>query len=131
MPREVVNVEDVARLPAWSHAVITGPWIHVSGTCGAADDSFDLVPGGTGEQTTQTLRNIERILQACGASLDDVVHLDIYLLEMDDFHEFNTAYTAVFGEENPPTRTTVSSPKLGPRGARVEINCVAYRGEGR
>src|SRR5690606_32745679 len=66
MPLQRITVGGLARLPAFCHAVVADGWIHVSGTLGTAPGSMELVPGGTGPQTTQALRNIEQILRACG-----------------------------------------------------------------
>jgi 2-iminobutanoate/2-iminopropanoate deaminase len=53
---------------------------------------MELVPGGAGPQTTQTLRNIEAILVASGASLADVVKANVYVSDMSTFNEVNDAY---------------------------------------
>ena len=78
MPSNRVYVEGLARLPAFSHATIAGDFIFVSGTLGSKPNSMELVEGGVGAQTTQTLRNIETILQACGASLEDLVKVNVF-----------------------------------------------------
>jgi 2-iminobutanoate/2-iminopropanoate deaminase len=86
---------------------------------------MDLVEGGTGRETTQTLRNIEVILKSCGASLDDVVKVDVFLKDMGTFAEMNEAYLAVMGSD-PPARITVGRAELA-LGAAVEIDCIAYK----
>ncbi|MGD9099306.1 MAG: RidA family protein [Anaerolineae bacterium] len=120
-----VIVEGLARLPAFCHAVIAGDSIYVSGTIGVKPDSMELVAGGTGPETTQTLRNIEVILKACGASLDDVVKASVFLADMDTFAEMNRAYLEVVGDD-PPARITVGRAELA-LGAAVEIDCIAYK----
>ena len=120
-----VNVDGLARLPAFCHAVVAGDFIYVSGTLGVKPNSMDLVQGGTGQETTQTLRNIETVLKACGASLDDVVKVDVFLEDMGMFAEMNEAYLAVMGS-NPPARITVGRAALA-LGAAVEIDCIAYK----
>ena len=120
-----VNVDGLARLPAFCHAVVAGDFIYVAGTLGVKPDSMDLVEGGTGPETTQTLRNIELILKACGASLDDVVKVDVFLEDMGMFAEMNEAYLAVMGSD-PPARITVGRAELA-LGAAVEIDCIAYK----
>ncbi|MCB0189697.1 MAG: RidA family protein, partial [Caldilineaceae bacterium] len=72
-----VTVDGLAKLPAFCHAVIAGDFIYVSGTLGALPNSMTLIDGGTGPETTQTMRNIETILQACGATLADVVKVNV------------------------------------------------------
>ena len=125
MKLKKVNVEGLGRLPAFCHAVVAGDFIYVSGTLGVKPNSMDLVEGGTGPETTQTLRNIEAILKACDASLDDVVKVDVFLADMSTFGEMNEAYLDIMGSD-PPARITVGRAELA-LGAAVEIDCIAYK----
>ena len=120
-----VNVPGLARLDTFCHAVVAGDYIHVSGTLGTPGESLELIEGGVGPQTVQALRNIERILEACGAGLEDLVKVNVFLAEMAMFAEMNGAYLEVMGE-NPPARITVGRAGLALGGA-VEIDGVAYR----
>ena len=125
MRAKKVNVEALGRLPAFSHAVVAGDFIYVSGTLGTKPGGLDLVEGGTREQTTQTLRNIETILQECGASLADLVKVNVFLSDMRTFPEMNAAYLEIIGSD-PPARITVGRVELALGGA-VEIDAVAYK----
>ncbi|MCB8924489.1 MAG: RidA family protein [Ardenticatenaceae bacterium] len=120
-----VTVSGLARLPAFCHAVIAGDFIYVSGTLGTKPGSRELVEGGTGPQTTQTLRHIERILQECDASLADLVKVNVFLADMQTFAAMNEAYLALMGDD-PPARITVGRAELA-LGAAVEIDAVAYK----
>jgi 2-iminobutanoate/2-iminopropanoate deaminase len=122
--RKVV-VDGLARLPAFCHAVIAGDFIYASGSLGSKPNSLELVDGGTGPQTEQTLRNIEKILLECGASFQDVVKMNVFLTDMNSFAEMNQAYMEVLGSD-PPARITVGCTELA-LGAAVEIDCVAYK----
>ncbi|HEX9847683.1 MAG TPA: RidA family protein [Acidimicrobiia bacterium] len=122
---EKVVVDGLARLPAFSHAVVAGDTIYVSGSLGTLPDSMTLATGGTGPETTQTLKNVEMILQGCGASLADVVKVNVFVSDMATFNEMNDAYLEVFGE-SPPARTTVGGVDLA-LGAAIEIDCIAHR----
>ncbi len=126
MASRKVNAEAVGRLPTFCSAVVAGDFIYVSGTLGTLPGSFDLVPGGTGPQTTQTLRNIETILADCGAQLADLVKMNVFLADMSSFREMNAAYAEVIGDD-PPARITVGRAELA-LGAAVEIDAVAYTG---
>jgi len=119
-----VTVDGLARLPAFCHAVVAGDFIYVSGTLGTKPGLLELVPGGTGPETVQTLRHIERILQECGASLDDLVKVNVFLADMTTFGEMNSAYLSVIGDD-PPARITVGRAELA-LDAAVEIDAVAY-----
>ena len=125
MRAKKVNVESLGRLPAFCHAVVAGDFIYVSGTLGTRPGGLDLVEGGTREQTAQTLRNIEIILQECGASLADLVKVNVFLSDMKTFPEMNAAYLEIIGSD-PPARITVGRVDLA-LGAAVEIDAVAYK----
>jgi 2-iminobutanoate/2-iminopropanoate deaminase len=128
MRAKKVNVEALGRLPAFSHAVVAGDFIYVSGTLGTQPGGLDLVEGGTREQTTQTLRNIETVLQECGASLADLVKVNVFLADMKTFPEMNAAYLQIIGSD-PPARITVGRVDLA-LGAAVEIDAIAYKPRG-
>jgi 2-iminobutanoate/2-iminopropanoate deaminase len=124
---EKVVVEGLARVPSFSHAVIAGDFVYVAGSLGTMGDTAELVEGGVGPQTTQTIRNLETILEATGLGLGNVVKMNVYLSDMADFQLMNEAYMEAIGD-SPPARITVGGVDLALGGA-VEIDCVAYRGE--
>jgi len=129
MDARKVTVDGVGKLKAFCHAVVAGDFIYVSGTLGTKPSSFDLVDGGTGPETRQTLRNIETILVGCDASLEDLVKLNVFLADIETFGEMNTAYLEVLGDA-PPARITVGRAALA-LGASVEIDAVAYKPQAR
>jgi 2-iminobutanoate/2-iminopropanoate deaminase len=118
-----INIEGLGRLPAFSHAVVAGETVYVSGCLGTLPNTMELAPGGTGPETTQTLANIETILEGAGSSLQKVVKVNVYLADMSEFNEMNDAYLAFF-RETPPARITVGGVDLALGGA-VEIDCIA------
>jgi 2-iminobutanoate/2-iminopropanoate deaminase len=120
---QTIVVEDLGRLPQFSHAVVAGDFVFVSGTLGTLGRTLDLAPGGTGPETTQALRNIESILRASGADFGNVVKVSVYLTDMSTFPAMNEAY-GVFFPDDPPARITVGASELA-LGASVEIECVA------
>jgi 2-iminobutanoate/2-iminopropanoate deaminase len=125
MANQKIIVPGLARLPAFCHAVVAGDTIYVSGTLGTKPDSMELVEGGAGPQTTRTLHIIAEILAACGATLGDVVKMNVYLADMSAFGEMNAAYLAIMGGD-PPARITVGRVELA-LGAAVEIDAIACR----
>lgn len=122
---EKIIVDGLARLPSFSHAVVAGDTIYVSGSLGTAPDTMELVPGGTGAQTTQALRNIETILNEAGSGMGDVAKVNVYLSDIQTFNEMNQAYIEFF-DGAPPARITVGGVDLA-LSAAVEIDCIAIR----
>ena len=125
MKLKKVTVSGLARLPAFCHAVVAGDFIYVSGTLGTKSDSMELAEGGTGPETTQALQNIGLILKECGASLANLVKVNVFLADMQTYSEMNEAYLEVMGVD-PPARITVGRAELA-LGAAVEIDAIAYK----
>jgi reactive intermediate/imine deaminase len=120
-----INVPELGKLKAFSHATKAGGFIFVAGTLGTKTGSFELVPGGAKEQTRQTLENIRSILRGAGADLEHVVKVNVFITDMAKFGEMNEAYLEFFPSD-PPARITVGCAALA-LGAFVEIDCVAYK----
>jgi 2-iminobutanoate/2-iminopropanoate deaminase len=118
-----IVVEGVGRLPQFSHAVVAGDLVFVSGTLGTLPGGFELASGGAGAETRQTLVNLDTILVAAGSSLRDVVKASVFLADLADFAAMNEAWSERFKAE-PPARITVGGVQLA-LGARVEIECIA------
>jgi 2-iminobutanoate/2-iminopropanoate deaminase len=76
------------------------------------------------EQTELTIRNMESILQADGASLADVVKVTAHLSDITLFSRYNTTYASIF-QKPYPVRTTVESGFADPK-MMIELDCVAY-----
>jgi 2-iminobutanoate/2-iminopropanoate deaminase len=119
-----VNAPGLARLPQFAHATRAGELLFVSGTLGTIDDGFELVSGGAGPETRQTLANISSILEAADLGVDDIVKVSVFMSDMAGFPEMNAAYTEFFGDD-PPARITVGGVELA-LGATVEIECIAH-----
>jgi len=120
-----INVPELGKLKAFSHATRAGGFIFVSGTRGTKAGSFELVPGGAKAETRQTILNIQSILRGAGAELADVVKVNVFVTDMAKFGEMNEAYLEFFPSD-PPARITVGCSALA-LGAFVEIDCVAYK----
>ena len=96
----------------FSQGVRLGPIVQVSGQ-GPVDPATSeyLHRGDVAAQTTRTLENVRAIVEASGASFDDVVMLRVYLTKREDFPIMNEAYGAFVTAHTPsgvlPARTTV------------------------
>ncbi len=123
--RDAVKTDNAPR-PAgpYSQAVRAGGFIFVAGQGGVDPSTGRFVSGGVEEQTRQTLKNIEAILEAAGSSLDDVVKVSVFLKDVGDFQAMNKVF-AEFFKEPPPARTTVGVSFVVPE-MIVEIDVVAY-----
>ena len=107
----------------YSQAVRQGPFLFLSGQVGLDPATRALVPGGLEAETTRALQNLQAVLEAAGARLDQVVKTTVFLTDMRDFQAMNAIYASVFGEGR-PARSTVQVAGL-PLGARFEIDAIA------
>jgi 2-iminobutanoate/2-iminopropanoate deaminase len=99
--------------------------VFVSGQ-GATDPATGRLVGDTVEdQTAQCLKNIQAILEAAGSSLQHVLRCGVFLVDMGEFQNMNTAYQRTFGDHR-PARTTVQVAGLPGHGLLVEIDAIAY-----
>ena len=122
MARDALFPDGLVRPKApYSPVVRSGDHVFTAGQVGF-DATGTLVEGGVAEQTRQTLANLEACLAAAGCTLDDVVKVTVFLVDLADFNAFNEVYGAAFAEPY-PARTTVQAGLPG--GIRVEIEAVA------
>jgi 2-iminobutanoate/2-iminopropanoate deaminase len=109
----------------YSPGLVVGDWIFLSGQGGFDPDTGELVSDTIAGQTTQAFRNVEALLRAAGASLDDVVSCLVHLRDLAQFDEFNASYKQQFPSRVKPVRTTVGGDLAA--GMRVEVTVVARR----
>jgi 2-iminobutanoate/2-iminopropanoate deaminase len=118
---EIRTSEAPTPVAAFSQGVRKGNVLQVAGQV-AFDADSNIVGTTVAEQTRQALRNVNAVLAAAGASMDDVLMLRVYLTDTAHFGEMNEAY-GEFMKEPFPARTTVY---VGlPAGLLVEIDALA------
>ena len=107
----------------YSQAIRAGNLLYTAGQVGLDPKSGELVAGGIQAETRQVLHNLSAVLQAAGSDLAHVLKTSVFLQDLGEFAAMNAAY-AEFFTADPPARTTVQAAAL-PRGARIEMDCVA------
>jgi 2-aminomuconate deaminase len=122
---------------AYPHVKQVSDFIFVSGTSSRRPDNsiagVDLIDDmGTKRlnaytQTQEVLKNIDANLKKVGASLKDVVDVTSFLVNMNDFADYNRAYGEFFDKTTGPTRTTVAVHQLPHPDLVVEIKVMAYK----
>jgi 2-iminobutanoate/2-iminopropanoate deaminase len=124
--REVISTPSAPSSPLYSQGVKAGGHIHVSGLVGIDVSTGNLAGSTIQEQTRQALRNCQAVLQAAGATLQDVVEVGVLLTNPTDFAGMNDEYATWFPAE-PPTRYVA---KLGVdiSGVLVSIRMTAFLG---
>ncbi len=122
--KEVISTEKApGAIGPYSQAIKTGNMVFCSGQIPIDPATGEFVSQDVSEQTEQVFKNLTAVLEAAGASLDDVVKTTVFLADMGEFAAMNDVYARYF-VENKPARATVQAARL-PRDARVEIECIA------
>jgi len=103
MSREVLRTDDAPGSALYAQGTKSGPFIWVSGMVGIDPSTGRLAGRTIQEQTRQALANCSAILEAGGATLDNVVEVGVLLTRSEDFSGMNDAYSEVF-EADPPAR---------------------------
>jgi len=111
-----------AALGPYSHAVVSGDLVFLSGQLGLDPATNALAPGGVEAETRQSLANISAILAEMGLSLSNVVKTTVFLRDMGDFARMNAVYAEFFPKDF-PARSAVQAAAL-PKNGAVEIEVI-------
>ncbi len=124
-----------APLGKYPHVKRVGDFIFVSGTSsrrpdnthvGAtqkADGTWDL---DIKQQTEAVINNIVALIATMGATIEDIVDITTFLVDMGDFKGYNEVYGTFFGQSG-PTRTTVAVHQLPHPNLLIEIKALVYK----
>ena len=121
----------------YPHVKRVGDFIYVSGTSSRRADNthegVEILEDGTvrldiAKQTKAVIENIGVLLAEMGASLDDLIDMTTFLVDMNDFKGFNEVYGTFF-DHTGPTRTTVAVKQLPHPNLLIEIKAIAYKPE--
>ena len=121
-PKTVQTPKAPAAIGPYSQAIAAGGMAYLSGQLGI-DPANGTIPENFAAQARQAMENLKAVVEAAGSSLELVVSVDVYLIDMGRFGEFNEIYSAYF-KEHRPARAAIGVSAL-PREAQVEVRCIA------
>lgn len=131
----IIVADRPGALANYPHARRVGGFVFVSGiSCRQPDDSHvgvtvdadGTIHRDVAVQTRAVIDNLSAILNAADASLDDLVDLTVFLIDMDDYAAFNAVYNEYFDAQRGPARTTVAVAELPHPNLAIEIKAVAH-----
>ena len=105
----------------FSDAVRVGNMLFLSGQIGTLPGEMEVIPGGIGPETRQTMENIKATLEANGSSMDRVVKCLVMMADIAEWPAMNEVYVTYF-QDHFPARSAFAGTGLA-LGARVEIEC--------
>lgn len=123
MKKIVSTTEAPAAVGPYSQAVRVGQFVFTAGQIPLDPKSGQIVSDDISEQTRRVLDNLSAVLRAENLTFSHIVKTTIFLTDMNDFVKVNEIYATYFSDL-PPARSTVQVSAL-PKGARVEIECIA------
>ena len=107
----------------YSQAIMVNNVIYTSGQLPINPETGNIEAKGIKEQAEQALKNLQAVLEAAGASFDNVVKTTCFLADISDFAAFNEVYAEYI--KSAPARSCFAVKDL-PKGALIEIEAVAY-----
>ncbi len=113
-----------AAIGPYSQGVVAGGFVFVSGQIPIDPATGAFAGDDIKTQTAQSLRNVSKILEAAGSSMDKVVKTTVLLKNISDFAEMNEVYATFFEGDALPARAAFEAAAL-PKGALVEIEVIA------
>jgi enamine deaminase RidA (YjgF/YER057c/UK114 family) len=126
-----LNPEELLKSPAFSQIAVTkgnGSTIYIGGQNAITKDLEIIGKGDITRQTEYVLQNIETALSACGATLDDLFKLTIYILQGQDVRKgFEGAQGFLKKLKNPPVISGIVVAGLANPDYLVEIEAVAFK----
>lgn len=123
MAKHIISTPDApAAIGPYSQAVRVGNTIWVSGQIPLDPATKEMVSGDIEAQIRRVFENAKAIVLAAGATFDDVVKVNIYLLDLANFALVNKIM-AEYCREPYPARAAIGAASL-PRGAQVEMECI-------
>jgi 2-iminobutanoate/2-iminopropanoate deaminase len=128
--KDIIMPSGVHSLERWpySHGVTVGNLLFVAGQV-ALDSELRLIGAGdVEEQARQVWRNIQKVVEAAGGKVTDVVRVTTYVLDINSFDAIHKVRREFFPDGRYPTATGVQVVKLGLPGLLLETEAFAVIG---
>jgi 2-iminobutanoate/2-iminopropanoate deaminase len=123
MKKIIINTDKApAAIGPYSQGVEVGSMLFTSGQV-PIDAETGQIPQGIEKQTEKSLLNIQGIIEAAGAGVNDIIKTTVFITDMNNFTAMNEVYKSFFEEGTYPARSCVEVSRL-PKDALVEIEAV-------
>ncbi len=108
----------------FNHVVRAGEFLFLTSQLSVDLKMGRILGGNIVEQTRQALENVKFLLESCGATMDDIVKVIVYMRDVNDFDKMNQVYREYFTKGQEPARVTIQA--LSPiEGIEIEIEVTA------
>ena len=122
--KEIVSTEKAPKaLGPYSQAIKVGSTLYISGQIPFVPETMTLISDDIQDQTRQSIENIKSIVNEAGYKLSDIVKVNVFVKNIEDFDKINEVYSEYFSEVK-PARALVEVSKL-PKDVKIEIEAIA------
>lgn len=123
MAKSIISTADApAAIGTYSQAVRSGSTVYISGQIPLDPGTMEVVKGGFQEQCDRVFRNLEAVAEAAGGSMQSMLKLTIYLVDLGNFAQVNETM-ARYVPEPFPARAAIEVSAL-PKGVQIEIEAI-------
>lgn len=127
MSREIIRTDQAPEaIGTYSQAVKVGGTVYLSGQIGLDPQSMTMVEGDTETEIRRVFSNLQAVARASGGSLNDLVKLNVFLVDLANFATVNQVMAEYF-QQPYPARAAIGVASL-PRGANVEMDGILELG---
>ncbi|MCX6294780.1 MAG: RidA family protein [Bacteroidetes bacterium] len=125
MKKIITSKNAPAPIGPYSHAVLFGNMLFVSGQVGKHPETGEIMFSDIKAETKQVMENVKAILKDAGMDCAHIVKTSIFLKDMNNFSSVNEVYGSYFTSDF-PARETVQVSRL-PLDVNVEISVIAIK----
>lgn len=122
MKEQIKTDKAPAAIGTYSQAIKTGNLVFISGQIPLDPTTMEVVDGGIEGEITQAFANLRAVAEAAGGTLDKIVKINVYLIDLAHFGLVNAEMTKLFSEPF-PARAAIQAAAL-PKGVQVEVEAI-------
>ena len=112
----------------YNHIAKVGQFISIGGTAGVDPTTGQLAGADVYSQARQILKSFQVMLESINSDLEHIIHVNVFLKDMQDFEEMNRAYIDILGNHR-PARTVIGVSELPKPGVLLTMNLTAVTRE--
>ncbi len=122
--KEIIKTDKApAAIGPYSQAVKANGFLYISGQIPLDPNTGEFAGDDIETQTHQVFSNIKAILEEAKLDFSNVIKVNVFLKDMNDFAKMNEIYATYFDTDY-PARAAVEVARL-PRDAKIEIETIA------
>lgn len=119
--KSIINTDQApSAIGTYSQAVKVNNTVYLSGQIPLVPETMEVIEGGFSAQAEQVFKNLSAVCEAAGGSINDMVKVNIFMIDLDNFAQVNEIMSKYFDQPY-PARAAIQVSKL-PKGVDIEID---------